>query len=209
MAWMQDDANTVSRILSTSELKYACVKPATCYGHYVPDAPPSFDYRRMKDLHLCNQTCGEGESQNSLFTGYSSFCCRRYSGLSPQLVNDVNVRVVTAWVMSGPVRPIPRHVFTEFAEHRRYSTKCNTIILLYILTNVPLHSHLHIPHVRTVFRERTATHHTTGLAPKPSHWTTSAPAKQQALKMKMDIWWDTLRKRRWTSPRPPPTGTAH
>jgi len=22
----------------------------------------------------------------------------------------------------------------------------------------------------------------------------------------MDIWWDTLRKRRWTPPRPPPTG---
>jgi len=47
------------------------------------------------------------------------------------------------------------------------------------------------------------------LAPKPSHWTTSAPAKQQGLKTKMDIWWDTLRKRRWTPPRPPPTGTAH
>jgi len=39
--------------------------------------------------------------------------------------------------------------------------------------------------------------------------TTSAPAKQQALKTKMDIGRYTLRKRRWTPPRPPPTGTAH
>jgi len=40
-------------------------------------------------------------------------------------------------------------------------------------------------------------------------WNQSALAKQQALKTKMDIWWDALRKRRWTPPRPPPTGTAH
>jgi len=46
--------------------------------------------------------------------------------------------------------------------------------------------------------------HGPGLAPKPSHGTTSAPAKQQALKTKRDIWRDTLRKRRWTPPRPPP-----
>jgi len=30
--------------------------------------------------------------------------------------------------------------------------------------------------------------HDPGLAPKPSHGTTSAPAKQLALKTKMDIW---------------------
>ena len=36
------------------------------------------------------------------------------------------------------------------------------------------HSDLHIPHCP-------------GLAPKPSHGTTSAPAKQQALKTKRDI----------------------
>ena len=35
--------------------------------------------------------------------------------------------------------------------------------------------------------------HDPGLAPQPSHGTTSAPAKQQALKTKMDIWWDTLK----------------
>jgi len=45
--------------------------------------------------------------------------------------------------------------------------------------------------------------------PKPSHGTTSAPAKRQVLKTKMDIWRDTLRKRHWMPPRPPPTGTVH
>jgi hypothetical protein len=62
-------------------------------------------------------------------------------------------------------------------------------ILLRSVTNAPryvsnhtLHSDLHIPHVHTVFRERTATHRT-----QTSHGTTSAPAKQQALKTKMDI----------------------
>jgi len=44
--------------------------------------------------------------------------------------------------------------------------------------------------------------HGPGLAPKPPHGTTSAPAKQQALKKKMDIWRDTLRKRRWTPKSP-------
>jgi len=43
-----------------------------------------------------------------------------------------------------------------------------------------------------------------GIAPKPTHGTTSAPAKQQALKKKMDIWRYTLRKRRWPPPRTPP-----
>jgi len=51
--------------------------------------------------------------------------------------------------------------------------------------------------------------HGPGLAPRPSHGTTSAPVKQQALKTKMDVGRDTLRKRRWTPPRPPPNGTAH
>jgi len=51
--------------------------------------------------------------------------------------------------------------------------------------------------------------HGPGLSPKPSHGTTSAPTKQQVLKTKMDIWQDTLRKRRCTPRRPPPTGTAH
>ena len=55
------------------------------------------------------------------------------------------------------------------------ATKSNTAViqryqskLLRTITNAPwyvsnqtLHSDLHIPHVRTVFRERTATHHTT------------------------------------------------
>jgi hypothetical protein len=75
------------------------------------------------------------------------------------------------------------------------------------VSNQPLHSDPHIPYVHTVFRERTATHRTALYPhPKPSHGTTSAPAKQQALKTKMDIWRDTLRKRRRTSPRPPPMG---
>jgi len=101
---------------------------------------------------------------------------------------------------------------TNIAVIQRYQSK-----LLRTITNAPwyvsnqtLHSDLHTPHVRTVFRERTATHHTTpGLAPQPSHGTTSAPTKQQALKTKMDIWRDTLRQRCWTLPRPPPNGTAH
>ena len=51
--------------------------------------------------------------------------------------------------------------------------------------------------------------HGPGLAPKPSYGNTNAPAKQQALKTKMDIWRDTLRKRRWKPPRALPNRTAH
>ena len=51
--------------------------------------------------------------------------------------------------------------------------------------------------------------HDPGLAPQLPHGTTSAPAEQQAFKEKMDIWRDTLRKRRWMPPWPPPTETAH
>jgi hypothetical protein len=104
MAWMQDDANTVLRILSTPKLKYACVKTVTCFGHHVTAAPPSFDYRRTQDLHPRNQIW---VPQSSVFTSYSSFCCRRKSGRSLQLVNDINLRVVTAWIMYGAVPPIP------------------------------------------------------------------------------------------------------
>ena len=35
--------------------------------------------------------------------------------------------------------------------------------------------------------------------------TTSTPVIQQATKTTMDIWWATLRLRRWTPPSPPPT----
>ena len=52
---------------------------------------------------------------------------------------------------------------SNIAVIQRYQSK-----LLSTITNAPwyvsnqtLHSDLHIPHVRTVFRERTATHHTT------------------------------------------------
>jgi len=52
---------------------------------------------------------------------------------------------------------------SNIAVIQRYQSK-----LLSSITNAPryvsnqtLHSDLHIPHVRTVFRERTATHHTT------------------------------------------------
>jgi hypothetical protein len=119
-------------------------------------------------------------------------------------------------------KTVLKTVWTYGIELWGCATKSNVAViqryqsrLLRTITNAPwyvsnqtLHSDLHISHVRTVFRERTATHHT-GLAPQPSHRTTSAPAKQQALKTKMDIWLDTLRKRRWTPPRLPPTGTAH
>jgi hypothetical protein len=98
---------------------------------------------------------------------------------------------------------------SNIAVIQRYQTK-----LLGTITNAPryvsnqtLHSDLHIPH--GIPGTDSYSSHDPGLAPQPSHGTTSAPAKQQALKTKMDIWWDTLKKRRWTPPRPPPTGTAH
>jgi hypothetical protein len=40
-------------------------------------------------------------------------------------------------------------------------------------------------------------------------WKHSCTRQKQALETKMDIWQDPLRKRRWTPPRIPPTGTAH
>jgi hypothetical protein len=51
--------------------------------------------------------------------------------------------------------------------------------------------------------------HGPGLASEPSHRTTSAPAGQKALKTKIGFRYDTLRKRRWVPPRPPPKATAH
>ena len=67
-------------------------------------------------------------------------------------------------------------------------------ILLRTITNAPryvayqtLHSDLHIPHVRTVFRERTATHHTTlDSYPNPLMETLFHPPKNRRF------------KRRWT-----------
>jgi hypothetical protein len=44
-----------------------------------------------------------------------------------------------------------------------------------------------------------------GLASQPPCGTTSTPVKQQATETTMDIWWATLRMRRWTPPSPPPT----
>ena len=44
-----------------------------------------------------------------------------------------------------------------------------------------------------------------GLASQPPCGTTSTPVKQQATKTTIDIWWATLRLRRWTPPSPPPT----
>jgi hypothetical protein len=66
-------------------------------------------------------------------------------------------------------------VWTYGIELWQYATKSNTAViqryqtkLLITVTNAPryvsnltLHSDLHIPHVRAVFRERTATRHTT------------------------------------------------
>jgi hypothetical protein len=80
------------------------------------------------------------------------------------------------------------------------------------VSNHTLHSKLHVPHFRTVLQERTANHRTAlDSHPNPLilRRTISAPAGQKALKTKMDIRWDILRKRRWTPPRPPPTATAH
>jgi len=95
---------------------------------------------------------------------------------------------------------------------QRYQSK-----LLRSITNTPryvsnqtLHSDLHIPlRVHGFLGTDSYPSHGPGLGPKPSHVTTSTPVKQQALKTKMDVCRDTLRKRRWTPPRPPPTGTAH
>ena len=44
-----------------------------------------------------------------------------------------------------------------------------------------------------------------GFASQPPCGTTSTPVKQQATKTTMDIWWATLRLRRWTPPSSPPT----
>jgi hypothetical protein len=70
---------------------------------------------------------------------------------------------------------------------RRYQSK-----LLISITNAPwyvsnqtLHSDLHIPH--GFLGTDSYPSHGHGLAPKPSHGNTSAPAKQQALKTKIDI----------------------
>ena len=135
MAWMQDDANTVLRIWSTSDRKYACVKTATAFGHHVLYLP----HRRLSIIdagRICNLvTKFGGGPQSSVFRGYSNFCCRRQSGRSLQLVNDVNLRVINTWIMRGAAPPIPS-TSSEFAEDRRFSTKCNKIILLYIHTNV-------------------------------------------------------------------------
>ena len=52
---------------------------------------------------------------------------------------------------------------SNIAVIRRYQCKrlrTITNVPCYV-SNQPLHSDLHIPHVRTVFRERTTTHHTT------------------------------------------------
>ena len=129
---MQDDANTLLRILSTSELKYACVKPATCYGHYVPAALPSFDYRLMQDLHPRNQIWGP---QNSLFTGYSNLCCWRPNGCSLQLVSDVNLRVVTAWSCTSD----PQHVFKSLLNTDGIQ---QSVIQLFFCTPSQMYSHV-------------------------------------------------------------------
>jgi hypothetical protein len=52
---------------------------------------------------------------------------------------------------------------SNIAVIQRYQSKLLRTITSapWYVSNQTLHSHLHIPHVRTVFRERTATHHTT------------------------------------------------
>ena len=100
---------------------------------------------------------------------------------------------------------------SNIAVIQRYQSK-----LLRTITNTPwyvsnqtLHSDLNIPHVRTVFRERTATHHTTlGWHPNPLMEPLVHPPNNRRLKRRWTFD-DTLRKRRWTPPRPPPTGAAH
>jgi hypothetical protein len=85
---------------------------------------------------------------------------------------------------------------SNIAVIQRYQSK-----LLRTINNTPwyvfnqtLHSDLHIPHGRTVFRERTATHHTTlDSHPNPLMEPQVHPPN----------------KRRWTPPKPPPTGTTH
>ena len=142
-AWMQDDANTayhfisiLSRtvlwILPTSELKYASTKPATCPLCTRSTTVVRFSTHAKSATSQSNYF-GEG-AQNSVFTGYSSLCCQKPSGSSLQLVNDDNLRLATAWIMPGAVHPFPR-TSSGFGEHRRYSAQCNTITLLYILTN--------------------------------------------------------------------------
>jgi len=71
------------------------------------------------------------------------------------------------------------------------------------VSNHTLHSDLQVPYVHTVFRERTATHRA-ALDSHPNPLMEPLVHPPQALKKKMDIWRDTLRKRRWT-PRSPPT----
>jgi hypothetical protein len=94
---------------------------------------------------------------------------------------------------------------SNIAVIQRYQAKLLRTItnaLLYV-SNHTLHFDLYVPHVHTVFQERTANHRTAldSHPSEPSHRTTSAPAGQKALTTKMDI--------RWMPPRPPPTATAH
>ena len=116
---------------------------------------------------------------------------------------------------------------SNIAVIQRYQSK-----LLRSITNAPwyvsnqnLHSDLHNPHVRTVFRERTATHHTTlDSNPNPLMERTAThhtaldshpnplmeplvhPPHNRRLKRRWTSDEIHLRKRRWTPPRPPPTG---
>jgi len=79
---------------------------------------------------------------------------------------------------------------SNIAVIQRYQSK-----LLRTITNAPwyvsnqtLHSDLHIPHVSNgIPGTDSYPLHDPGLVPQPSHGTTSAPVKQQALKTKMDI----------------------
>ena len=79
---------------------------------------------------------------------------------------------------------------SNMAVIQRYQSRLLRFITsaLWYVSNQILHSDLHIPHVHTVFpRTDSYPSHGPGLAPKPSHGTTSAPTKQQALKTKMDV----------------------
>jgi hypothetical protein len=86
---------------------------------------------------------------------------------------------------------------------QRYQSK-----ILRTLTNAPryvtnhtLHSELHIPYVREVFRERMATHRTAIAShPNPPHGPTSTRAAHQTSETTKDTRRDTVRRRHWTHP---------
>ena len=88
---------------------------------------------------------------------------------------------------------------------QRYQSK-----LLRTITNAPWYVSNHTLHHRPTSSQGLSGTDcypslNSGLTSQPPCGTTSTPVKQQATKTTMDIWWATLRLRRWTPPRPPST----